>query len=359
MIQSAHGTTFGPDLYMRLADLYSERARYAWLVQYERQKMKSTEEVKAVESPEARLLKNLAISTYSRIIREFPTYPKDDEALFLSAHEYRELGDFDKMKESYEHLISTYPSSSHLLEAYLALGDHAFDANDVKTAEKYYDRILAAPASPIHALARYKLAWIRISAQECPAAVNLFEAILHDRSKTANASLLRTQKNLNVLRESLIDLAYCYPEVYPEKPPVPYFKALATSTVDYVAAMRRLANRFVVKEMHPRAAAAYREVLDGSPSDDDSVEIVRRFYSAVIKGNVYDQPGPDIDRIVTVLDARLRDYRMEAALRPKLVEEFEAYARDIATRAQLAAKAAPTPAAMSAVADGYLASLNR
>lgn len=193
MIQRAHGTAYAPDLYMRLAELYSERARYAWLVGYEKQKMKGGEEVKAVESPEARLLKNLAVSTYGRVIREFPTFPRDDEALFLSAHEYRELGDFDKMRETYEKLIATYPNSQHLLEVFLALGDHAFDASDTKTAEKYYDRVLAAPISPIHALARYKLAWIRVSQQDCRAAVVLFETILHDRTKTTSASLLRTQ----------------------------------------------------------------------------------------------------------------------------------------------------------------------
>ncbi len=359
MIQRAHGTAYVPDLYMRLADLYSERARYAWLVQYERQRAKSGEDVKAVESPEARLLKNLAIGTYGRVLREFPTFPKDDEALFLSAHEYRELGDFDKMKETYEKLITTYPTSAHLLEVYLALGDSAFDASDVKNAEKYYNRILSAPISPTHALARYKLAWIRVSQADCRAAVVLFETILKEKNAAQSPTLLRTQKNLNVIRESLIDLAYCYPEVYPEKPPVPYFRALATSSVDYLAAMRRLANRFAVKELRPQAAVAFREVLDGAPGDDDNVETVRRFYDSIVKGNALDHPGADVQRIIDVLDARLADYRLDAAARAKLVEEFELYARDVATRAQVAAKAAPLRATLSLVADGYKAYLTR
>src|ERR1700722_8183430 len=73
MIQRAHGAVYMPDLYMRLAELYTDRARYAWLVAYERNKARG-DDSKAVESPEARLLKNLAIGTYGRILREFPTY---------------------------------------------------------------------------------------------------------------------------------------------------------------------------------------------------------------------------------------------------------------------------------------------
>jgi tetratricopeptide (TPR) repeat protein len=358
MIQKSHGTDFAPDLQMRLAELYSERARYAWLVAYEKQRARGQDE-KAVESPEARLLKNLAIGTYTRVVREFPTYPRNDEALFLSGHEYRELGDFDKMTETYQRLVSTYPNSPHLLEAYLALGDHAFDTNDVKTAEQYYQKILAAPASPVHALARYKLAWIRVSQQDCRAAVTLFETVLRDHSANPSAVLLRTQKDLNVMREALVDLSYCYPEVYPDRPPVEYFRPLATSTGDYLAAMRRLASRYVVKEMPAQAAVAYREVLDNAPGDDDAIETARRLHNSVVKGNAFDHPADDVRRIVYTLDARLVDYRLPAASRTKLVEEFELYVRDLATRAQLAAKDKPNDAMQSAVADAYKIYLDR
>jgi cellulose synthase operon protein C len=358
MIQKSHGTDFAPDLQMRLAELYSERARYAWLVGYEKQRAKG-EDTKAVDSPEARLLKNLAIGTYARVVREFPTYPRNDEALFLSGHEYRELGDFDKMTETYLKLISTYPNSPHVLEVYLALGDHAFDQNDTKTAEGYYQKILAAPASPVHALARYKLAWIRISQQDCRAAVTLFETVLRDKNAKPGAVLLKTQKDLNVMREALVDLSYCYPEVYPDRPPVEYFRSLATLTGDYLAAMRRLAARYVVKEMPANAAVAYREVLDNAPGDDDSIEMARRLHNSVTKGNAYDHPGDDVGRLVYALDARLADYRVAAPAKAKLEEEFELYTRDLATRAQLAVKDKPSDALQSAVADAYKIYLER
>jgi tetratricopeptide (TPR) repeat protein len=359
MIQRAHGAAYLPDLYMRLGELYTERARYSWLVAYEKHKARG-DDSRAVESPEARLLKSLAIGTYGRVLREFPSYARGDEALFLTGFEYRELGDFDKMKEAYERLISTYATSPHRLEAYLALGDHAFDASDLPTAEKYYRSILAAPISPVHALARYKLAWVRVNQQDCKGAVTLFETTLREGiAGRASAALLSTQKDLNVMREALVDLAYCYPEVYPDKPATPYFRDLATSAVDYLAAMRKLSSRFAIKEMPAQAARALREVLDGAPGEEDGPELVRRLHAAVIKGSVFDSPAHDVERVVSVLDTRLADYRLDPAARNRITDEFELYARDIATRAHVAAKASQAQTALSQVADAYRAYLSR
>jgi tetratricopeptide (TPR) repeat protein len=362
MIQRARGTDYLPDLHMRLAELYTERARYAWLVVYEKSKAHG-DDSRALDVPEARVLKNLAIGTYTRILREFPSFKRADEALFLTGHEYRELGDFDKMTESYEKLIEQYPKSAHRLEAQLALADHAFDANDLPTAERRYNQILSAPASPVHPLARYKLAWVHVNQQDCKGAVTLFEATLKDRPATGDAklsaALLRTQKNVNVMHEALVDLAYCYPEVYPDKPATPYFRGLASSAVTYLAAMRRLASRFVIKEMHPQAAAAFREVIDRARGSEDGVEIARKLHASMIKGNVFDRAGEDVKRFISVLDVRLGDYHIAPPARDKLLAEFEAYTRDIATRAHVAAKESSNTAALSQVADAYEAYLSQ
>jgi len=361
MIQRARGTAYLPDLYMRLAELYTERARCAWLAVYERNKARGDER-RALEAPEARLLKSLAISTYGRVVREFPTFAHNDDALFLTGHEYRELGDMDKMKATYQQLIEDYPKSAHRLEAYLALGDQAFDASELPAAQGYYERILAEPWTAVHPLARYKLAWVHINQGDCKEAVRLFEVTLREHPVAGaelSRTLLRTQKNINVTREALVDLAYCYPEVYPDKPPVPYFTELATSAVDYLAAMRRLARRYAIKEMREKAAFALREVLDGSPGDEDGVEFSRRLHDAVVNGTVFDEPAADIARMVAVLDARLSDYRLAPDVGRRLVEEFEIYARNLATRAHVAAKESQSPGALSAVADAYHAYLSR
>jgi len=360
MIQKARGASYLPDLHMRLAELYIERARYAWLVMYEKRRARG-DDSRAIEAPEARLLKNLAIGVYSRLLREFPSYSRADEATFLMAHEYRELGEFDNMRETYEKVIENYPKSRYRFDAYLALGDHAFDGNDLTKAERYYNLILAAPHSHVHALARYKLGWVRVNRQDCKGAVRLFEQVLRDRGKQSQneEALVSTQKSLNVVREALVDLAYCYPDVFPDKPAVPYFRGLAASSLDYLAAMRRLANRFTLKEMSVQAVSVLREVINASPGDDDAVEMARRLHDSIVKGKVFDQPAEDIGRMVRVLDARLVDYRLPADKRERLVSEIEIYARDLATRAHVAAKDSQDTQTLGGVANAYRAYLAR
>jgi tetratricopeptide (TPR) repeat protein len=353
LIQRSRGADYLPDLYMRLAELYSERARYAWLVVYERHHQKG-DDSKAVDAPEARLLKNLAIGVYDRVMKEFPKYPRDDEAMFLMAHEHRELGEFDEMRSTYEKLIETYPHSKHRFESYLVLGDAAFDKGDLPRAERYYNLILAAPESHVHPLARYKLGWVKVNKDDCKGAVAMFEKILRDKSTPHETkSLVMTQRSLNISREALVDLAYCYPDVYPEKPAPPYLRSLAVSSSDYIAAMRRVANRFFIKQMYAPAVGALRVVLSAGVNDDEAIETARKLYDNIIKGKVLDRPAADVDVIGRVYEHRAFDLRMNKDKRDKLAEEFEIYARDIATRAQVAAKESKTPALYANAAAAY------
>ncbi len=208
MIERSRGADYLADLHMRLAELYTEQARYNWLAVYEKRHARG-EESRALDVPSARLLKNLAISTYDRVIKDYPGYKRSDEALFLMAHEYRELGQFAEMRSTYEKLIAQYPKSPHRLEAYLILGDAAFDAGELDRAERNYNAVLAAPDSHVHPLARYKLGWVRVNKEDCKGAVSLFERILRDKATPrGDKVLVATQKSLNIPREALVDLAY-------------------------------------------------------------------------------------------------------------------------------------------------------
>jgi tetratricopeptide (TPR) repeat protein len=140
---------------------------------------------------------------------------------------------------------------------------------------------------------------------------------------------------------------------------VPYFRSLAASSQDYMAAMRRLVNRFTLKEMSVQAVAALREIINASPADEDAIEMVRRLHDSLTKGRVLDQPAADVRRMVRVLDARLVDYRLNDEARRKLEAEVEVYARDLSTRAHLAVKDSKDASELGPVADAYQAYLAR
>ena len=340
MIERSRGAAYLPEMFMRLAELYTERARYAWLIVYETRRQKG-DTARAFDVPESRLLKNLAIGIYERLLKEFPKYEHADRAQFLLAHEMRELGEFDKMRAAYDKLVATYPQSPHRNEAYLILGDTEFDRGDLTKAETYYSQVLAQPESPVHPLARYKLAWVRVNREDCPGAVRLFEKVLDNPATPHDeAMLVATQKSLNLRRESLIDLAYCYPEVLKDAPAAPYFRKYADSSSDYMAAMRRVANRFTVKQMYVAAAGALREVLSAAATGDEALESARKLYDNVLQGKDFTNAATDVELIGRVYEAMNANFQLDIAKRERLGNELEVYARDIATKSNLAAKAA-------------------
>ena len=279
--------------------------------------------------------------------------------MFLMAHEHRELGEFAEMRATYERLIAQYPKSPHRLEAYLILGDAAFDAGELDRAERNYNAVLAAADSHVHPLARYKLGWVRVNKEDCKGAVGFFEKILRDKATPrGERTLVATQRSLNIHREALVDLAYCYPEVYPARPAGPYLRSLADNSSDYLAAMRRVAKRFFLKEMFAQAAAALREVLGASVADDNALEDARKLYDSVTKSKVFDFAAEDVERLGRVYERRIYDWRLPKDKRERLAVELEAYARDVATRSQLVARErkSPTLRAQAAAAYGaYLA----
>ncbi|MCC6809072.1 MAG: tetratricopeptide repeat protein [Deltaproteobacteria bacterium] len=357
MIQRSRGASYMPDMYMRLAELYTERARHAWLIVYET-KLEKGETSRNFDAPETRLLKNLAIGIYERIPREFPRFSRNDEALFLMAHEYRELGEFENMKANYERLIASYPKSPHRLEAFLVLGDASFDRGDLEKAELYYNQVLAEQTSKVHALARYKLGWVRINKEDCKGAVAQFEKILKDKNTARGVqNVIITQKSINLMREALSDIAYCYPDVFGNKPANTYLRGLAASSSDYVASIRRAANRFALKQMYAPAAAAIREVLDAAAGDEEALEAARKLYDNVLKANLFDHSAEDVERVGRVYEKRYFDTRLEESKRTELETELEVYARDIATKTHLLAKEKKKPALHSAAADAYVAYL--
>jgi hypothetical protein len=63
--------------------------------------------------------------------------------------------------------------------------------------------------------------------------------------------------------------------------------------------------------------------------------------------------------MVRVLDAHLVDFRLSTEQRKNLENEIEVYARDLATRAHVAARDAKDGADISLVADAYRAYLDR
>lgn len=345
-IARSRGADFLPELYVRLAELLSEEAKYHYQLAYEREQRKD----RSMTVPQVRLLKEDAIGIYERVLREFPHTHLAARVLFNIGQEHRELGNFDEMKSAMRRLVREHPESPLRYDALLVLGDYHFDKQEFKTADAYYAKIVEGKLNRHTGLAHYKRAWVRVNQGDCKTALDEFEDAL-DRSeqwethkqkqrddaqgaaKTASEQG-GTQQDIDVRREALVDLTYCYSRERKVKGALSYLQKHAYNRATYIAAVSRLASRYRLMDKYDGAVAASRELLALGSANDVRLDDARTFYAAVKQQKKFDHIGEDIALITRVLTAYYSRPEVGADKRAELVEEFEAYVRDLATTAQ-------------------------
>lgn len=359
LIDRSRGQPYMPDLYMRLAELYVEEARYHYFIAYEGTKRRE----RAVTSVQARLLKNQAIGVYKRILDDFPSFTDKDKVLFYIAHEHRELGEYPTMLNYLERVIEEHPNSNYRNESLLVVGDYYFDRADLKRAERYYQKILETAESPSHGMARYKLAWVRINEESWKPALKLFEETIEGMNNVDAAprgggeqTAAGSARKVDLRREALVDMVFPFTEVY-KKPDLEktmkYFRRLADSRTSYLAALSKLAKRWFVKGEYNLASNVYRELLALGAEDEDSLEWARRLYDGAAKGQQWAYASKDVRILAGIGARRYFDWRLPAKERDHLFKEFEAYCRDLATKTQLEAQKSNDVKLFALAGDAY------
>jgi cellulose synthase operon protein C len=342
-----------PELYLRLAELYIEKSRLAFFMRKSQQEDGGE---RALDQYESNMLKQQAIEVYQRILNDFPEFPYIDKVRFFMAHEYLELGQTDEMIRQYQTLIGQFPDSQYTPEAHLLLGDYYFnEKQDVEQSTRHYEAVLKYPQSSAVAAARYKLAWCKINVVDFAGALALFEASVE--SPQASGELdIDTYRRVDVRLESLIDMAYCYPEVYKSATPeqaIAYFKRFAWSRPVYTMVLEKLAYRYYVKKRWPQAAPIYRELAMIRQDPEKLLEYAKNIFDCVQAMGTYQHAEKDVAIIVRALEGQIYSPHSAAAEKEKLVNDYELFARDIITHLHARARQTNSLADYNIVADAY------
>jgi tetratricopeptide (TPR) repeat protein len=320
-----------PDLYLRLAELYIEKSR---MVYFLRRSRESEGQERALDQYEANVLKQRAIEIYQRILNDHPNYAHTDKVHFFMAHEFRELGRIDEMITQYQTIISTYPESQYCPEAHLLLGDYFFNKKqDVDQSKTHYESVLQYPQSSAVAAARYKLAWCQINLLDYKGALELFEESVNS-PQAAEELDIDTYRRVDVRLESLIDMAYCYPEVYKKATPeqaLEYFKQYAWSRPVYTTVLEKLAYRYYVKKKWSMTAQLYRELATIRQDPEKLIEYAKLIFESAQAIGKYKHAEKDVGIIIKALASRKYSVHVPQADKDKLLNDFEIYARDIIT----------------------------
>jgi tetratricopeptide (TPR) repeat protein len=325
-LERARGTAYVPELQVRLAELLSEEARYHFQVAQAR------EGGQTPHVPQVRALKARAITLYERVLRDHADSPLAARALFNLGQEHRELGDYPAMRTTLRRLVHAHPNDPLTAEALVVLGDDHFDRNQMKAAGEAYLRITKGQPSRTVGLAWYKLGWVKVNGGDCKAALVAFErAIARTEALDRSGS---TKGTIDVRREALVDLTYCYSRERAPKKAVAYLRRRAPDRGAYIAALSRLADRYGIMEQAEGALMVARELLAKGPDDEQRLDDARLLHGAARKVQQHTHVGDDAQLIARAVLRHTRRPGVVPETRQRLLDEFEAYVRDLATRAQ-------------------------
>lgn len=183
-----------PALLFRLAELNWEESRY-WFFEANRQEDKAIRcreqgdaacEKAALAEKEAFLKQRdeyqaRAILRYKELIARYPDWERVDEVLFFLGHNYWEAGKDQEALGAYKTLITRFPQSRYVPDAWLAFGEWYFNNSEGKRdmllkALDAYTKAASFTESRVYGFAVYKQGWCHYNLGDYPAAADKFKA---------------------------------------------------------------------------------------------------------------------------------------------------------------------------------------
>ena len=198
------------EILIRLADLYYYDDKNTYL-----EKMEAYD--RAVESGNADQTGGLpelprknydrSLGLYKRLINNYTQSELLDDAVYNTGFLYEELERFEDAIRVYNRLITAFPKSPYVPEAYMRIGEYYFNpaVNDLPKAIEYYKKILVYVNSNRSSEALYKLGWSYYKLSEYPEAISYFTTLI-DRLWNRP----RGESGVLLLEEALDYMAICF-----------------------------------------------------------------------------------------------------------------------------------------------------
>ncbi|MGB9599740.1 MAG: tetratricopeptide repeat protein, partial [Myxococcota bacterium] len=207
-----------PKILFRMAEIYSEKAKFRWMkimektseeVKYEKQpeKLKMIQKEKEALKKQQENFRTRALEMYKTLIDKYPNYPRIDEVYFYYGFNLMEMGQQEEALKMYRTLIKDYPESKYVPDAYVSFGEYYFNKGDLQRAIEAYKRAAKDESARVYGYAMYKMAWVYYNLGEWDRALDVFEKVI-------TYSLTNVEENkenkLTLQKEAMKDFVLTY-----------------------------------------------------------------------------------------------------------------------------------------------------
>ncbi len=163
-----------------------------------------------------------AIQVYSKIEKEFPKYSELDSVLFNYAFASQQIKDTKNAERAYSILVEKFSKSSLAPDAYLALGEMAYEQHKFNLAIERFKQIEKYPKSKVFSYGLYKQAWAMYNSKDNQNAIDKLVQVVKINQPGS------PQSNHNLRTESLRDLGLFFGESLPPDQAFEFFSKIAS-----------------------------------------------------------------------------------------------------------------------------------
>lgn len=265
------------ELRFRLANLYLEDYRYLL--------GKGSKSTEALEK---------ARSLYRELVSENPSHSRHDELLFQLAQTNLESGKTEEALKTFETISTRFPTSHFSEEANIQIAENAFDKNDFKKAEVYYNKVLQNQSSPLYLFAAYKKGWCAYNLSRHLEAISSFKEVISEDGSTSSSA-----NSLALKREALRDICLPFSELKQFSEAMSFFRQQEEAI--YRAGLESLGSLALERGEYLSSIEVYRTLLNLDANflknPDYSLSLVE----------AYRQKG-EAEKALTELTAALENY---------------------------------------------------
>jgi len=286
-----------PGWLFRLAELYWEESQYFFFEANRRDdellklgRSAPVAEVQRLQSEKkdlearSRAYQDEAVARYKEIVQRHPTYPRLDEVLFFLGENLWKQGNQKEALAAYKLLVTRYDRSRYVPDAWMAFGEHYFNAAEkgnrnqsLENALKAYQRAASFTESSVYGYALYKQAWVYYNLGRWNEALDLFRAVvLFGELPTTT---LASDKRLALVREARKDYVRTYSHVGAAEAALQDFRKVG-GEAGWWDMLKGLADLYYAEGKDRDAILVYRQLIQQRPLSPESALFQARIVTA-------------------------------------------------------------------------------
>jgi cellulose synthase operon protein C len=255
-------TRMEPEILFRFAELYMRRARSERFFEIHKNDKEIVSFVPQLvkDASESNEIKK-AIGYYLEIQEKWPRFRSMDVVMFNNAYAYQQLGDDKKAESLLYRMIKEHGSSGLVPDAYLAVGEIAFQRRDFKLALEQFKAIRRFPNARVYPYGIYKTAWTYYNLQDANSGLKELEDVVSFGHQVA---LSKMDSKLDLRKEALGDMALFFSDVRKSDDAVKYFQAQAKE-LDAIPFIMRLVELYNRHSQYKDIESVLKDVLKTWP----------------------------------------------------------------------------------------------